>query len=113
MCELNKTVRNEASHTSGHIVAINKICSAERRNLPITAQDIQSAMVAAACILSVLNKNPKISVTPPCKQQIDRAYSGEIQQTATIDSLINFDQSKFREPAYDSLLVSAQPSTVY
>lgn len=91
MCELNKIVRNEASHTSGHIVAINKICSAERRNLPITAQDIQSAMVAAACILSVLNKNPKMSVTIPCKQQIDRVYNGEIQQTTAIDSLINFD----------------------
>ena len=91
MCELNKIVHNEASHTSGHIVAINKICSAERRNLPITALDIQSAMVAAACILSVLNKNPKMSVTIPCKQQIDRVYSGEIQQTTAIDSLINFD----------------------
>ena len=91
MCELNKTVRNEASHTSEHIVTVNKICSAERRNLPITAQDIQSAMVAAACILSVLNKNPKMSVTIPCKQQIDRVYNGEIQQTATIGSLINFD----------------------
>ena len=113
MCELNKIVRNDASHISGHIVAVNKICSAERRNLLITAQDIQSAMVAAACILSVLNKNPKMSVTIPCKQQIDRVYNGEIQQTTTIDSLINFDQSKFQEPAYDSLLVSAQPSTVY
>ena len=90
MCELNKTVRNEASHTSGHIVAVNKICSAERRNLPITAQDIHSAMVAAACILSVLNKNPKMSVTTACEQQIDRVYNGEIQQTTTIDSLINF-----------------------
>ena len=90
MCELNKTVRNEASHTSEHIVAVNKICSAERRNLPITAQDIQSAMVAAACILSVLNKNPKMFVTTACKQQIDRVYNGEIQQTTTIDSLINF-----------------------
>ena len=48
-------------------------------------------MVAAACILSVLNKNPKMSVTIPCKQQIDRVYNGEIQQTTTIDSLINFD----------------------
>ena len=113
MCELAKTVHNEASHAFGHILKVNKICSAERRNLPITALDIQSAMVAAACILSVLNKNPKMSMTIPCKQQIDRAYSGEIRQTATIDSLINFDQSKFQEPAYDSLLVSAQPSTVY
>ena len=75
MCELNKIARNDASHISGHIVAVNKICSAERRNLPITAQDIQSAMVDATCILSVLNKNPKISVTPPCKQQIDRAIN--------------------------------------
>ena len=91
MCELNKIVRNDASHISGHIVAINKICSAERRNLPITAQDIQSAMVAAACILSVLNKNPKMSVTTACEQQINRVYNGEIQQTTTIDSLINFD----------------------
>lgn len=91
MCELNKTVRNDASHISGHIVAVNKICSAERRNLPITAQDIQSAMVAAACILSVLNKNPKMFVTTACEQQIDRVYNGEIQQTTTIDSLINFD----------------------
>ena len=73
------------------IVAVNKICSAERRNLPITAQDIRSAMVAAACIHSVLNKNPQMSMTIPCKQQIDRVYNGEIQQTATIDSLINFD----------------------
>ena len=113
MCELAKTVHNEASHAFGHILKVNKICSAERRNLPITAQDIQSAMVAAACILSVLNKNPKMSMTIPCKQQIDRAYSGEIRQTATIDSLINFDKSKLQEPAYDSLLVSAQPSTVY
>lgn len=91
MCELNKIVRNDASHISGHIVEVNKICSAERRKLRITALAIQSAMVAAACILSVLNKNPKMFVTTACKQQIDRAYSGEIQQTATIDSLINFD----------------------
>ena len=91
MCELNKIVRNDASHIPGHIVAVNKICSAERRNLPITALDIQSAMVAAACILSVLNKNPKMSVTTACEQQIDRVYNGEIQQTTTIDSLINFD----------------------